>query len=127
MLCKIPLVVLIVRQSALRSALVARLALDGATVCTARDFDANHSIAARGPAVLVADAESIEDHPGGPQAVADDPRWERVIVLGEGETPDDADRASAAETAGDMIPRLHFLPMASAAASISMLLAYGQP
>lgn len=127
MLCKIPLVVLIVRQSALRSALVARLALDGATVCTARDFDANHSIAARGPAVLVADAESIEDHPGGPRAVADDPRWERVIVLEEGASADGAERSSAAETADDAIARLHFLPMASAAASISMLLAYGQP
>lgn len=76
-----PLLVLIVREAALRSTLVARLAMRGATVWTARAFDEKRPASARMPAVLITDEESVALYPGGAAALSRHAQWRKVVVL----------------------------------------------
>lgn len=81
------LLVLIVAEAALRSTLVARLALSGATVWTARGFDEKRPVSVRAPALLVTGEESIALHPGGVAALSQDAQWRMVVVLTRGAAP----------------------------------------
>lgn len=105
-----PLLVLIVREAALRSTLVARLAMRGATVWTGRAFDEKRPASARAPAVLITDEESIEHHPGGAAALSRDAQWRKVVVLTRGGEP-------ASEDA-----RLFYLARGGAAPALTRLL-----
>jgi hypothetical protein len=104
------LLVLVVRDVALRSTLVARLAMDGATVWTAQRFDEKLPASIRTP-VLVTDTESVEAHPGGAAVLRDDARWRMVVVL-------TADAAPAIDDA-----RLLHVECSEAAAALTQLLA----
>jgi len=77
-----PLLVVIVREAAVRSTLVARLAMNGADMCTALYFDERHPASSSGkPAALITDQTAVDEHPGGIAALLEDPRWVRIIVL----------------------------------------------
>ncbi|MDP5281223.1 hypothetical protein Q9Q95_20020 [Sphingomonas sp. DG1-23] len=100
-----PLVVVIVREAAVRSTLVARLAMSGANMCTAQHFDERHPASLRGTAaMLITDRAAIDAHPDGAAALLCDPQWSRIVVL----THD------AAATSED--PRLLYLAPGDAAA-----------
>lgn len=105
-----PLLVLIVREAGLRSTLVARLAMCGATVWTGRAFDEKRPASARAPAVLITDEESIEDHPGGAVALSENAQWRKVIVLTRGSAPTSQDT------------RLFYLARGGAAPALARLL-----
>jgi hypothetical protein len=104
------LLVLVLREAALRSTLVARLAMGGASVWTAQRFDEKVPASIRTPAVLVTDTESVDAHPGGAIALRDDARWRMVVVLTRGALP-------ASEDA-----RLHYVEHADAMAALTRLL-----
>jgi hypothetical protein len=107
-----PLLVLILREVALRSTLVARLAMRGIDTCTARYFDEKLPPSARGSAlVLVTDQGAVDGHPGGTAALLGDPQWRLIVVLAP----------PGAATAAD--PRLVHLADADAAAGLVRLLA----
>ncbi|AQR73586.1 hypothetical protein [Sphingomonas sp. LM7] len=107
-----PLLVLILREAAIRSTLVARLAMGGADTCTAQYFDEKRPASARGAAaVLVTDQEAVDGHPGGTAALLRDPQWRMVIVLAP----------AAAPGGGD--PRLIHLARGDAAVGLTRLLA----
>lgn len=105
------LLVLVIRDVALRSTLVARLAMGGATVWTAQRFDEKLPASIRTPAVLVTDTESVEAHPGGAAVLRDDARWRMVLVL-------TADAAPASDDA-----RLLYIEHGEAAAALTQLIA----
>jgi hypothetical protein len=74
--------VVIVREAAVRSTLVARLAMSGANMCTAQHFEERLPASARGTAaILIADQAAIDAHSGGVAALLGDPQWSRIIVL----------------------------------------------
>lgn len=79
------ILVLIVREAGLRSTLAARLSMAGADVITADSLDDPRMQRLRAGAVLVLDAPAAEDA-GGPAAVLADPRWETLVLIGDGET-----------------------------------------
>jgi len=85
------LLVLVLREAALRSTLVARLAMGGATVWTAQRLDEKLPASIRTPAVLVTDAESVGAHPGGAVVLRDDPRWRMVVVVTADVVPESPD------------------------------------
>ncbi|MDV3457364.1 hypothetical protein RZN05_10255 [Sphingomonas sp. HF-S4] len=107
-----PILVLILREMALRSTLVARLAMNGIDTCTAQFFDEKLPPSARGASlVLVTDQGAIDGHRGGTAALLCDPQWRMIVVLAPGDgaaTPD---------------PRLVHLTDADAAAALVRLLA----
>lgn len=107
-----PILVLIVREMALRSTLVARLAMNGIDTCTAQFFDEKLPPSARGASlVLVTDQGAIDGHRGGTAALLGDPQWRLIVVLAPEDptaTPD---------------PRLVHLTDADAAAALVRLLA----
>jgi hypothetical protein len=77
-----PLIVVIIREAAIRSTLVARLAMSGADMCTAQQFDERHPASVRGiAAMLITDQAAIDAHSGGIAALLGDPQWSRIIVL----------------------------------------------
>jgi hypothetical protein len=104
------LLVLVLREAALRSTLVARLAMGGATVWTAQRFDEKLPASIRTPAVLVTDAESVDAHPGGVVALCHDTRWRMVVVLTGDAAPDSQDA------------RLVYIPRSDAAAALARVL-----
>lgn len=105
-----PLVVVIVREAAVRSTLVARLAMSGANMCTAQHFEERLPASARGAAaILITDQAAIDAHPGGVAALLGDPQWSRIIVL-----TDDA-AATCAE------PRILYADVGEAAAVTQLL------
>jgi hypothetical protein len=107
-----PLLVVIVREAAVRSTLVARLAMNGADMCTAQHFDERHPASSGGKAAaLITDQAAIDEHPGGIAALLDDPRWVRIIVL----TRDAA--------AASLDPRLLYVDAGEAAPATTRLLA----
>ncbi|WP_158298802.1 hypothetical protein [Sphingomonas psychrotolerans] len=107
-----PLVVVIVREAAIRSTLVARLAMSGANMCTAQQFDERHPASARGvAAMLITDREAIDAHPGGVAALLRDPQWSRIIVLTRDVPAQSED------------PRLLYVDAGEAAAAMTCLLA----
>jgi hypothetical protein len=109
------LLVLVLREAALRSTLVARLALSGAAVSTAQRFDERRPASGGAkPAVLVTDAGSIAEHPGGAAALLTDPQWRTVVVLG----------GPTARSGND--PRLLHLDPTDAPATLPKLLAQWQ-
>ena len=106
-----PLVVVIVREAAIRSTLVARLAMSGADMCTAQNFDERHPASARGTAVvLITDHAAIDAQCGGIAALLCDAQWRRIIVLTR-------DVALASED-----PRLFYVAAGDAAAAMARLL-----
>jgi len=77
------LVILMVRESGLRSALAARLALSGADVVSMEQVDAARIGRLGGIApVLVADVDAVCAHPGGLAALCGDPLWDRLLIIG---------------------------------------------
>lgn len=105
------LLVVIVREAAVGSTLVARLAMSGADMCTAQNFDERHPASARGTAVvLITDHAAIGAHSGGIAALLDDSQWRRIIVLTR-------DGALASED-----PRLLYVDADEAAAAMARLL-----
>jgi hypothetical protein len=106
------LVILMVREASLRSMLAARLALSGIDVVSMEQVDAGRITRLGGTApVLVADAAAAEGHPGGLAALAADPLWHRLIILG-------GDKAVTA-------PHLHHVTAEEPAAAIAALLRDG--
>lgn len=97
------LLVLIVREAGPRSALAAKVAMAGVSAITAGALDDPQLDRLRMPAVLIIDsalvgASEID------QLLAD-PRWRRVILLGEtaGEgTPPSVERMSAARAVSEL-------------------------
>jgi hypothetical protein len=105
------LLVLIVQEAGLRSALAASLSLAGADVLTADDFaDPRLARHRRRPLVLITDEAAVEGFQGGSKELARDPRWLKLVLLSPG----------AAGPNGD--PKLLRLDRASAARTISRLL-----
>ena len=77
------LVILMVRESGLRSALAARLALSGLDVVSMEQVDAARIGRLGGVApVLVADVDAACAHPGGLAALGSDPLWKRLLIIG---------------------------------------------
>jgi hypothetical protein len=77
------LVILMVREAGLRSMLAARLALSGIDVVSMEQVDAGRIARLGGTApVLVADGAATQAHPGGLAALARDPLWHRLIIMG---------------------------------------------
>lgn len=111
---KNPLLVLIVGEAALRSTLAAHLSMRGADIVTASNFrDPVIQRTVRGPATLVVDEAGVAAQPGNwIDAMLDQARWERVVVLTARET----------EAARDAHERLLFVPADSAATTLSGLL-----
>jgi hypothetical protein len=105
------LLVLALRDASLRTGLVARLSMAGAAVRTAQGFDERRPPSARKPAVLVTDAASVAQHPGGAPALAADSQWRCVVVL------------TAATPSESSDPRLLYLAAADATAALTRLLA----
>jgi hypothetical protein len=100
------LLVLIVTEAALRSTLVARLALSGATVWTARSFDEKRPASVRAPALLVTDEESIARHPAGVVALSQEAQWRKVVVLVRGAAPVSEDGRLLYLARSDAVPVL---------------------
>lgn len=77
------LVILMVREAGLRSALAARLALSGIDVVSMEQVDAARIGRLGGNApVLVADFAATQSHPGGLAALSIDPFWHRLVIIG---------------------------------------------
>lgn len=104
------LLVLVLREAALRSSLVARLAMGGATVWTAQRLDEKLPASIRAPAVLVTDRESVAAHPGGAQALCEDARWRMVVIVSPDPAPDGDDA------------RLRHIAQSDAAAALARLM-----
>ncbi len=106
------LVILMVREAGLRSMLAARLALSGIDVVSMDQVDAGRIARLGGTApVLVADGAATGEHPGGLAALAADPLWYRLIIMGE---------------AGDVsAPHLYHVTAEEPAAAIAALLRNG--
>lgn len=106
------LVILMVRESGLRSALAARLALSGMDVVSMEQVDAMRigRLGAVSP-VLVADIDAACAHPGGVAALGSDPLWERLLIIGA-----DGDPAA---------PHIHHVGREDPGADIALLLRSG--
>lgn len=103
------LVILMVREAGLRSALAARLALSGIDVVSMEQVDAARIGRLGGSApVLVADFDAVRLHPGGLAALSVDPLWHRLVVIG-------GDEQFAA-------PHLHHITAEDPAIAITQLL-----
>lgn len=77
------LVILMVRESGLRSALAARLALSGVDVVSMEQVDAARIGRLGGVTpILVADVDAASAHPGGLAALGGDPLWQRLLIIG---------------------------------------------
>jgi len=101
-------IVLVVQDASLRSALIARLSIAGASLVTARDL--NDPALRRGsarPAVLIVDEATIAEQL---DAMLGEPRWHRVVVL-TASTP--------SERASDADPRLIHVQRDATAARIA--------
>ena len=82
-----PMLVLVVRETGLRSALVARLSLAGVDVVTADSLDdqrVRRWLANR--PVLIIDQAALADCPGGEAVLQADSRWRDVAVIGGAST-----------------------------------------
>jgi hypothetical protein len=80
-----PLFTVIVRDVAVRSTLVARLAMNGANMCTGQGFDERRPVSPRNAeAILVTDQATIDTHPGGVAALLGGSSWRRIMVLTSG-------------------------------------------
>jgi len=107
-----PLLVVIVREAAIGSTLVARLAMSGADTCTAQSFDERRpAMGGMAGAVLITDQAAVDGHPGGITALLGDPQWRGVVVL------------SADAIADDTNPRLRHLEPGQALAAMPQLIA----
>ncbi len=76
------LLVLIVRESALRSALIARLSLAGESIVTLTGDPGDPILdrIAPAPKILIVDSESLGD---GLQLLLDSEKWARIIILAD--------------------------------------------
>lgn len=100
-----------VAEAGLRSTLVARLTLGGADVLTMRELTAQQPPpASRGKMVLVIDDAGVHAYPGASNALYEDSRWTRLVMLTGAEPPDPAPA------------HVHHLAAASAAPSLGTLL-----
>lgn len=103
------LVILMVREAGLRSALAARLALSGIDVVSMEQVDAARIGRLGGSApVLVADFAATCAHPGGLAALSVDPLWHRLVIIGAEEQVE--------------APHLYHIPAEDPATAIAALL-----
>lgn len=77
-----PLFTVVIGDAAVRSTLVARLAMNGADMCTGQSLGEGRPASARNAAaILVTDQSTIDMHPGGAGALLRDLPWHSVMVL----------------------------------------------
>lgn len=105
------LLIVIVRETGLRSTLAARLSLAGADLLSARDFrDARVGRYKKRALILITDQAAIDEHDGGWDGLRADPRWLRLVVV------------SPRESAPSEDPRLIHIQRANAVNRIARLL-----
>lgn len=79
------LLALILSEAGLRSSLIARLAYSGADVITAHALDDRRLARRGGSMILITDAQAMGAVAA--PSLADDPRWQHVIVVGAEAAP----------------------------------------
>lgn len=95
-----PMLVLVVREAGLRSALVARLAMAGADIVTVDKLDDPRieRWLASAP-VLIIDETTLTGRKGGEAALRADPRWRAIAVVGGEAEPGMPRRIASADAA----------------------------
>lgn len=77
-----PLFTVIISDAAVRSTLVARLAINGADMCTGQSLGERRPASARNAAaILITDQPTVDLHPGGAGVLLRDLPWHSVMVL----------------------------------------------